>query len=131
MSKKAAVLLSALLFITFAVFTALSEVRFPSQAVGIDTAAEAEESEIMSGRDEPGLTPTELLPGETVDINTADAERLGILPGIGGKLAQAIIDYREANGPFEDPEELMLVPGIGQGRFEAVEDLITVSEKSK
>lgn len=60
-----------------------------------------------------------------VNINTADAEQLILLPGIGETFAQRILDYREANGPFRTVEELLNVEGIGPGRLEAILDYIT------
>ncbi|EEY44431.1 hypothetical protein SX4_0198 [Vibrio mimicus SX-4] len=51
----------------------------------------------------------------TVNINTASAEELAtLLKGIGLKKAQAIVDYREANGPFISIDDLTKVKGIGE-----------------
>ena len=61
-----------------------------------------------------------------VNINTASAEQLTQLKGIGPALAQRIIEYREKIGPFEKPEDLMKVKGIGQKTFESIKDAIVV-----
>lgn len=50
---------------------------------------------------------------EPIDINTASAEQLMQLDNVGPSKAQAIIDYRELNGPFAAPEDLQKVKGIG------------------
>lgn len=49
-----------------------------------------------------------------VNVNTATAEQLQLLPGIGPALAKRIIEFREANGPFEKVDELVAVRGIGE-----------------
>lgn len=60
-----------------------------------------------------------------VNINTADLPALCALPGIGESLAGRVIAYREEHGPFERPEDIMNVSGIGQGKFTAIQGLIT------
>ena len=62
---------------------------------------------------------------EVVNINTATLDQLQTLPGIGPVLAQRIIDYREANGPFKNPADLAQVEDIGKKRLEAILDYIT------
>jgi len=64
--------------------------------------------------------------GATVDINTATAAELETLPRVGPVTAQDIVEYREANGPFETIEELQEVPGIGPATFAGFADMITV-----
>jgi len=61
-----------------------------------------------------------------ININTASKEELETLPGIGEVLSQRIIDYRRTNGYFKSIEEIKEVSGIGEKKFEAIKDLITV-----
>ncbi|MFI6424446.1 helix-hairpin-helix domain-containing protein [Promicromonospora sp. NPDC050880] len=60
--------------------------------------------------------------GPTVDINTADALALDALPGVGPSIAQAIVEWRETNGPFADVDELEDVPGIGPATLDELRD---------
>jgi competence protein ComEA len=60
-----------------------------------------------------------------VNINTASQAELETLPRIGSELAERILDYREANGPFKTIEDIQSVPGIGPATFERLKDLIT------
>ena len=64
-----------------------------------------------------------------VDVNTAGLEELMTLPGIGKVRAQAILDDREANGPFRYPEDLIRVKGIGEGILNGILDQITAGEQ--
>lgn len=61
-----------------------------------------------------------------VNINTAAAEELESLPGIGSVLAQSIIEYRSIHGPFLHVDDITQVSGIGAARLEQIRDLITV-----
>lgn len=61
-----------------------------------------------------------------VNINTADADELMTLPGIGSSRAQAIIEYREANGGFAAVEDIMGVSGIKESAYSKIKDLICV-----
>lgn len=61
-----------------------------------------------------------------LNINTASAKELAILPGIGDGIAQKIVDYRNEIGSFTSIEELQNVDGIGQKRFDAISKYITV-----
>ena len=64
-------------------------------------------------------------PGQ-VNLNTATAEQLETLPGIGPDLAQRILDYRTVNGPFKNVDGLLNVKGIGEGKLTKMRDQITV-----
>jgi competence protein ComEA len=63
--------------------------------------------------------------GAKVNLNTADASALDTLPGVGPSTAAKIVADREQNGPFRRVEDLMRVPGIGTGKYEALKDLVT------
>jgi competence protein ComEA len=67
-----------------------------------------------------------LAAGETININTASAEELDKLPGIGPTKAQAIVDYRNQHGNFKSIEDIENVKGIKQGTFSKIKDHITV-----
>lgn len=77
---------------------------------------------------QPGFvsTPAGSDDGERLRVNEATVAELEQLPGIGPTLAQAIVQYREENGPFQNVAELELVPGIGPAKLGAIEDLIAV-----
>ena len=62
-----------------------------------------------------------------VNINTATAEQLQTLPGIGQAKANAIVAYRENNGNFSSIEDLRKVPGIKEGVFGQIQSLICVN----
>ena len=61
-----------------------------------------------------------------VNLNTADAELLDSLPGVGPATAAAIIEHRARVGPFTSIDQLLDVPGIGDAKLEALRDLVTV-----
>ena len=81
----------------------------------------------------PSLTPVEPLPRVTqnaaapLDLNTATAEELAELPGIGEKLAQSIVAYREANGELLSIYELQAIHGIGEGKMAKIAPYLKVS----
>jgi competence protein ComEA len=61
-----------------------------------------------------------------VNVNTATAEQLAALPGVGEVTAKAIVQYREMNGPFKKVDDLMEVKGIGEKKLEAIRSLVTL-----
>lgn len=71
-------------------------------------------------------TPPASSEAEVININTADATQLQEISGVGEKKASDIIAYREANGPFQNVDELTNVSGIGEKTLEKMRQQITV-----
>lgn len=70
-----------------------------------------------------------LFAAEIININTADAISLAeTIKGVGKKKAEAIVDYREANGNFKSISELTNVKGINTGILEANKDVLSVND---
>ena len=91
----------------------------PHSTIEATDSAEEQEPETTA-------VPTETSGSGLININTASVALLDTLPGIGPVLAQRIIDYREAHGPFTSLSQLMLVEGIGEKRLADILDLITI-----
>ena len=85
----------------------------------LESTAEPESENASSGTSQSVVTGK-------ININTATAEELDELPGVGPAIAAKIIAYRESNGNFRSPEEIMNVSGIGEKTFAKMKDMITV-----
>ena len=100
-----------------------------AEKIDIPTADEAAAlrekgvQEEVSGPDQSGASGSDGLP---VDLNTADAETLMRIPGIGEVKAARIVQYREEHGRFGDIEEITNVNGIGESSLEQMRPYITV-----
>lgn len=64
---------------------------------------------------------------KVVNINTADATQLALLPRVGPSLAQKILDFRKQNGPFKSAEDLMLVRGVGEKTYQLLKPYVATS----
>jgi competence protein ComEA len=75
----------------------------------------------------PG-TPPGLIPQSDmiINLNTATLAELQALPGIGPVLAQRIVEYRDANGPFQSVDDLLKIKGIGPSLMGKIRDLVEV-----
>lgn len=89
---------------------------------------QADRLKLLTGAGEPDESRQELLPGEKIDINNADAPTLKRLPGIGDKLSRAIIEYRESIGGFEHIRQLMEIEGIDEELFGRIWPWLEVKE---
>jgi competence protein ComEA len=67
-------------------------------------------------------------PSGKVNINTASAQQLTTLPGVGEKLAARILEYRQKSGTFKTAQELLNVRGIGEKNFAKMSQYLTVGE---
>ena len=65
-----------------------------------------------------------------VNVNTASVEELQILPGVGERRAEQIVEMRKQRGGFKSVEELMDVKGIGESVLERLRDHVTLSGKT-
>ena len=65
---------------------------------------------------------------QKIDLNRAEVWLLDALPGIGEGRAQAIVDYRDKNGPFHRVEDLLNIQGIGESTLDRMRDFITVQD---
>jgi competence protein ComEA len=77
------------------------------------------------------LSPLGALAAGPVDINTADAAGLEQVKGIGPARAKAIVEYRQANGPFAKVDDLVRVPGIGEKAVGKLRDQVTVGSLAR
>ena len=103
--------------------TRVPETEEPSRNLPVIAATEPSAPEATTN---PAPTETTQQDTGLININTATVSQLDTLPGIGPVLAQRIIDYREANGPFTSISQLTLVEGIGEKRLADMIPLITI-----
>lgn len=126
MKNKISVLLAAVTVL----FVGFTLGLFVGRNSGSGTVTLAVPAQMQTAPTAAATAASETVPEETVsfpvNINTADAETLAALPGIGQVLAERIVAYRRQNGSFRAIEEITNVEGIGEKKAEAILELITV-----
>lgn len=93
----------------------------PPEVAALDGGPGATGAAVSAGGKAGSATPT-----APIDLNTATAEQLDSLPGVGPATASAIVTYRDRNGRFRSVAELLDVPGIGPSKLEAIRPLVRV-----
>ena len=107
-------------------FLALVTLAFLAAVLYLTFGANHTEQEGYTVQTERPAREEEIAPVRVlVNINTATAEELETVTGIGPVLAQAILDYRAEHGDFQTLDELLEVRGIGSAKLDAMRDEIT------
>ena len=81
---------------------------------------------IARDAEHPKNAPTGKNAEGQINLNTASEKELQELPGIGPAMSARIIEYREANGDFQNIEDIKKVRGIGNAKFEKLKDKVTI-----
>ena len=92
--------------------------------IAVSAAVASAQNKATTSKAAATVTATATAP---VNLNTATVEQLATIPGVGPKMAERIIDYRQKNGGFKKVEDLMNVSGVGEKSFLKMKPLITVA----
>ena len=92
--------------------------------IAVSAAVASAQNKATTSKAAATVTATATAP---VNLNTATVEQLATIPGVGPKMAERIIDYRQKNGGFKKVEDLMNVSGVGEKSFLKMKPLITVT----
>jgi competence protein ComEA len=91
-----------------------------------EKSAQTDMNPPTSGRAVPSLAAGGGPPDTCVNLNTATSDELMRLPGIGEVMSRKIIEYRERNGPFRRPEEIIIIEGFSERKYRALAGLVCV-----
>lgn len=99
--------------------------------VSTQTQADTLQSDLLANpiQSSESIEPSDTTHSELVNINAAGQTELETIPGVGEATAKNILDYRENNGLFTTIEDIMNVSGIGEGKFEDMQEYITVGNE--
>ena len=92
--------------------------------IAVSAAAASAQNKATTPKTAATVTATATAP---VNLNTATVDQLATIPGVGPRMAERIIDYRQKNGGFKKVEDLMNVSGVGEKSFLKMKPLITVT----
>ena len=92
--------------------------------IAVSAAVASAQNKATTSKAAATVTATATAP---VNLNTATVEQLATIPGVGPRMAERIIDYRQKNGGFKKVEDLMNVSGVGEKSFLKMKPLITVT----
>ena len=145
MSQKSFVVEKIILFVVFVIFAVIIiALSFYMNGTPVKPALQSEpyqfvtsskakysvpaESDAAASMDEsaPTVGSEQAETDGKININTATAEELTKLPGIGEKKAEAIVEYRNLHGAFASTDELLNISGIGEATYEKFKDKVTV-----
>ena len=99
----------------------------PGAVAGVNLARLLVDGEqIVVGQSAPAAQSTSGTAGGLLDLNAATASELDALPGVGPVLAQRIVDWRTAHGPFRDVSQLREVDGIGERKYAEISARVRV-----
>jgi competence ComEA-like helix-hairpin-helix protein len=96
----------------------MNRIRFSIVALLVALGSSAPLSAGAAPPSHTGAKPTSAPDAAPVNINTADVKELMKLEGVGRRVAEKIVEYRDTHGPFKKPEELRKVEGVGNGLWE-------------
>ncbi len=128
--RYAAAIVLALCGLASVYWAAMSEKSDKSDRSGTSTAPQKlpATTEQLAATSPPN-TPTTNTRAGILDLNTATAAELELLPGVGPSLAARIVEYREKSGPFQKFEDLDKVYGFGPKMLEKIRPMVEVGER--
>lgn len=91
-----------------------------------ENAANIQSATSQPDRSQKDADPKDRSPQTCVNINTASAEELIKLPGVGEVTARRIVEYRERNGEFRRKQEIIIIDGFSEKKYREIEDKICV-----
>lgn len=94
-----------------------------SHSLNLAAPLRAGDQVYVSGPDEESQSPAD---DGVIAVNRATASDLEELPGVGPVLAERIVAYRETNGPFQQVEDLLDIPGIGESKLASMRDMVRI-----